>query len=301
MMFEFAAPWMIALLPLPLLVWILTSSPRGQGQADAPEIIFPHIGRLKTAFAGQFNDEQKTNWLFHVFIWLAWLCLVFALMQPQLTDQYTKIKNKGHDLMLAVDLSGSMRATDLGSVFHPVNRLDVVKNVLGKFVLERGGDRVGLILFGTHAYLDVPLTPDIQAVGKMIENTMIGEAGDSTAIGDALGVAVGNLRSRPGNAKVIILLTDGADNSSSIPPLQAAQLAKQYKIRVYTIGVGSSEINAMPGLFAGLKSDLDEELLQKIADMTEGRYFRATDEKALENIYRSIDELEKTEDRRPAT
>jgi Ca-activated chloride channel family protein len=194
--------------------------------------------------------------------------------------------------MLAVDLSGSMRALDLGTFTHRINRADAVKEVVEKFVQDRQGDRIGLILFGEHAYLDAPLTTDARAVGRMLDNAQVGEAGDSTAIGDAL------LRDRPGHAKVVILLTDGADNASSIPPLQAAKLAKQYGIRIYTVGVGSKGPVPIPDQFGQIvmaEMDLDEDLLQQIADTAGGQYFRATDEQALGEIYKAIDKLEKTE------
>jgi Ca-activated chloride channel homolog len=302
-MFEFAWPWMIALAPLPLLVWGLSFLSRKVRPPEAPEILFPYIGRLKSAFSGQVVDGEKMNWSYHTLLGLGWLCLVAALMQPQLTDQYTAVKNRGHDLMLAVDLSGSMRALDLGTFGHRINRTEAVKEVVERFVQERQGDRIGLILFGQHAYLDVPLTADTLAVGKMLDNAEIGEAGDSTAIGDALGVAVSNLRNRPGKDKVVILLTDGADNASTIPPLQAAKLAKQYGIRVYTVGVGSTGPVPFPDQFGQIvmaQMDLDEDLLRQIADMTGGKYFRATDEGALQSIYQSIDQLEKTESETPS-
>jgi Ca-activated chloride channel family protein len=210
-------------------------------------------------------------------------------MQPETLNQYTRVRNKGYDLMLAVDLSPSMQSLDLsrsGRVFNlsgQATRLDVVKDVVGKFIAGRQGDRVGLVLFGAKAYQHVPLTFDLESVVKMLDNTVVGEAGDSTAIGDAIGMAVSNLRDRPEHSRVIILLTDGGDNSSTLPPMQAAKLAAQYGIRIYTIGVGNN-----PG-------EVDEELLKGIAGATEGKYFRATDKAALENIYNEINMLEKTE------
>ncbi len=297
MTFEFAWPWMICLLPVPLLVWLLSPAPRG-GQSEAPEIYFPHLDRLRAAFAVRRGEKRRTDALYHGLLALSWLFLVIALMQPEMTDRFTPVKNKGYDLMLAVDLSGSMAALDFATRQHRANRLDVIKEVVGRFVREREGDRVGLVLFGQHAYLQVPLTTDTLSVSTMLDNTVIGEAGDSTAIGDALGVAVKNLRDRPGKSKIIILLTDGADNASSIPPMQSAKLAKEYGIRIYTIGVGSNGTVPFPlpsGEIVPAQMDLDEDLLQNIADTTGGDYYRATNTEALARIYDEINRLEKTE------
>jgi len=301
-MFEFAWPWMICLLPIPLLVWLLSPAPRGTGQSEAPEIYFPHIDRLRAAFTVRPGEKRRTDWLHHGLLALAWVGLVGALMQPQITDKTTQARTMGHDLMLAVDLSGSMQALDMGTSARRVNRVDAVKEVVERFVQARQGDRVGLVVFGQHAYLDVPLTYDTVSVGKMVENMVPGLAGDSTAIGDAIGVAVKNLRDRPGKSKVLILLTDGADNASTIPPMQAAKLAAQYGIRVYTICVGHDGAVPYPlpsGEIVWARFDTDEALLSDIADLTGGESFHAGDENALADIYQSINEMEKTEGQSP--
>ncbi len=218
-------------------------------------------------------------------------------MGPQLMDQFTQLKNKGYDLMLAVDLSSSMLALDYMESGEQASRLNVVKSVVSDFVARRQGDRVGLILFGTQAYLHVPLTLDTLSVRKMLNNTVVGEAGDTTAIGDAIGMAVRNLRDRPEKSRIIVLLTDGGDNASTIPPFAAASLAKQYGIRIYTVGVGSHGPVPIPdatGQIVMAQFDLDEGLLQKIATMTGGSYFRAADTEALQKIYAQINRLEKT-------
>jgi len=189
-MFDFAWPWLIALLPLPVLVGAVTFLLPRPRRADVPELLFPHVGRLKTAFSKQDEGPGRVRWFYYLNLGMAWICLVGALMQPELADSYTQTRTSGHDIMLVVDLSGSMRALDLGSVMHRVSRVDVVKGVVRQFAQERQGDRLGLVLFGEHAYLDVPLTYDTAAVAKMLDNAEAGEAGDSTAIGDALGVAV---------------------------------------------------------------------------------------------------------------
>lgn len=201
--------------------------------------------------------------------------------------------------MLAVDISASMQALDFSTNLKSVSRLDATKEVVSKFVLGRQGDRVGLIAFGEHAYLHVPLTLDTVSVSRMLNDTVSGMAGNATAIGDAIGLAVRTLRERPAGSRVLILLTDGEDNSSSIPPVEAAKLAKQYGIRIYTIGVGKKVPVPFPtkkyGGYGMVKTSIDEELLKEIATMTGGQFFLATDQKALDSIYAKINELEKTE------
>lgn len=297
-MFSFVWPWMILLAPLPLLVRKLLP-PAGNASAnEEPEILFPHTERLTAVFPRHARGTNIQSFWYIAALTLLWLCLVGTLMRPQLVDQFTRVKTTGHDLMLAVDLSGSMRALDFSTETERVNRLDVIKAVVGKFVRERKNDRIGLILFGGNAYLRVPLTSDTLSVGKMLDNMQIGEAGDSTAIGDAIGLAVKNLRDRPAQSRVLVLLTDGADNASTIPPLEAAKLAAQYGIRIYTIGIGSHGLVPIPdenGNIVMAQMDLDENLLKKIADMTGGSYFHATQTSALETVYDKINRLEKSE------
>jgi Ca-activated chloride channel family protein len=295
-MFDFAAPWMILLVFLPPLVRFLKPVPKPDSD-DTPELAFPYIERLNAVFPRQAPGARKAPRLYYTLMTLLWLSLTGALMQPQLVDRYTQVRNKGYDLMLAVDLSGSMRALDFSTIGRRINRLDVIKAVVGDFVGGRKGDRIGLVLFGDKAYMHVPLTLDTDSVVKMLNNTLVGEAGDSTAIGDAIGMAVANLRDRPEQSRVIILLTDGADNASTLPPLRAAKLAAQYGIRIYTIGVGSTGPVPIPddtGRIVLARMDLDDKLLQSIADTTGGAYFRATDAKALQEIYTRIDRMEKT-------
>jgi Ca-activated chloride channel family protein len=297
-MFSFAWPWMIVLAPLPFLVrWLFPAAPRTEG-GDAPEIAFPYVNRLMSIFPSDASGISSQAFWYLAILTALWLCVIGALMRPQLMDQSTQVKSIGHDLMLAVDLSGSMHALDFSNGDERLNRLDVIKEVVGKFVRERKGDRIGLVLFGGNAYLRVPLTFDTLSVGKMLDNMQIGEAGDSTAIGDAIGLAVQNLRDRPAQSRVLVLLTDGADNASTIPPLQAAKLAAQYGIRIYTIGIGSHGPVPIPnedGNIVMAQMDLDEDLLQKIADMTGGSYFHATQTSTLETIYDKINKLEATE------
>lgn len=295
-MLQFYWPWLALLLPLPLLVRFVFPA-KADPERASPELSFPSLERLEKAFPAQSCQPVKANLLFITLFSLMWIFLVAALMQPQRVDQYTQVKNKGYDIMLAVDISASMQALDFSTNLKTITRLDVAKESVGKFTLGRRGDRVGLVTFGESAYLHVPLTLDTSSVTKMLNDTVSGMAGNGTAIGDAIGLAVRTLRERPEGSRVLVLLTDGEDNSSSIPPLEAAKLAKQYGIRIYTIGIGRNGPVPFPTKYGTQMAEvpMDEGLLKEIAAMTGGHYFLATNQNALESIYAKIDELEKSE------
>ena len=297
-MFRFYWPWLALLLPLPYLVRMLVPSAKKEAEEATPELRFPALKRLKKAFPVYQSAKKHSNQAYFIVLWLAWVSLVLAVMQPEKVDQFTQVNNIGYDLMLAVDTSQSMKALDFSTKFKSISRLDVTKDVVGKFVLGRRGDRVGLITFGENAYLHVPLTLDTVSVSQMLNDTVSGMAGNATAIGDAIGLSVRNLRERPEGSRVLVLLTDGEDNASHIPPLEAAKLAKQYGIRIYTIGVGKNGPVPFPNKYGGysmVEMSIDEDLLTAIASMTGGQYFRATDQEALQAIYDKINTLEKTE------
>lgn len=285
-MFHFYWPWFALLLPLPFLIKWLIPLKRNNKKNAFPELHFPALNRLKNAFSKSPALEKRSDPLFFILLSLSWILLVIALMQPEKVDQFKQVTNKGYDIMLAVDISASMQALDFSTTFKTTSRLDATKEVVSKFVRGRQGDRVGLITFGENAYLHVPLTLDTLAVSHMLNDAVSGMAGNATAIGDAIGLGVRTLRERPEGSRVLILLTDGEDNSSSIPPLEAAKLAKQYGIRVYTIGVGKEDLATIA---------IDTKLLKDVAAMTGGHFFLATDVKALESIYRKINQLEMTE------
>ena len=203
--------------------------------------------------------------------------------------------------MLAVDISGSMGTEDLQLGGQLVNRLTVVKKVVGEFIEARDGDRVGLILFGTNAYLQAPLTFDLPTVDRLLIEAPVGIAGGKTAIGDAIGLAVKRLRQRPDGDRVVVLLTDGANNVGEVAPIKAAELAAQDGIRIYTVGVGADEMRlpSLLGVFGSRvvnpSAELDEDTLTDIATTTGGRYFRAQNTAKLIEIYDLIDELEPIE------
>lgn len=293
-MFHFYWPWFALLLPLPFIIrWLFPAK-----ENNAPEIRFPALERLKNTFQRHQTSHRGVDRIFMTVLTLAWSLLVVALMQPEKVDQFKQVKNKGYDLMLAVDTSASMQAVDFSTKSKAISRLDVTKDIVGKFALSRQGDRVGLITFGEHAYLHVPLTLDTVSVSRMLNDTVSGMAGNATAIGDAIGLSVRTLRERNEGSRVLVLLTDGEDNASSIPPLEAAKLAKQYGIRIYTIGIGKNGKVPFPNSFGsyGMADvPMDEGILKEIAALTGGQYFRATDKKVLESVYDKINELEKTE------
>lgn len=223
-MITFYWPYMGLLILLPVLVWWKLPK-RQPAEASLPEIFFPETGRLTQAFPSYGMPARKSANGLLIAMSLTWICLTLAVMRPQKVDQFAYVENQGYDLMLAVDISGSMKALDFSTNQTIKSRLDVTKEVVGDFVRGRQGDRVGLILFGEHAYLHVPLTLDTEAVSHMLNNSVSGMAGDATAIGDAIGMAVRNLRERPEGSRVLILLSDGEDNASAIPPIEAAKLA----------------------------------------------------------------------------
>ncbi|ALG66986.1 vWA domain-containing protein [Beggiatoa leptomitoformis] len=281
-MFVFQWVWFIVLLPLPLLLqrfW--RYSPENTTQY--PYIKLITLKRAQQAFNQSNKLSTSTNQRLRMrLLWLCWLGLVLALMQPQLIEKHVTIQQTGYDLLLAVDLSGSMDNADF---FLPtgerINRLQAVKTVLKPFIEKRTGDRIGLILFANQAYLQAPLTLDNLAVADMLARAEIGMAGRDTAIGDAIGLAVKKLRERPAESRVLILLTDGDNNAGILEPQQAATLAKQYDIRVYTVGVGSQE-NAT-------NSGFNAKSLQEIASSTQGKYYPASDLQALSKVYTDID------------
>lgn len=297
-MFHFDSPWFALLLPLPLLLrWLLPALPKERLE-EAPEIRFPALNRLKNVLPTCLVTKKKYDSIFLGLLLLSWTLLIVALMQPENVNKFHQVKNKGYDLMLAVDISASMQALDFSTQDKVISRLDVTKEVVSNFIKGRQGDRLGLILFGQNAYLHMPLTLDTTSVSHMLNDTISGMAGNATAIGDAIGLGVRTLRERPSGSRVLILLTDGEDNASNIPPLEATKLAKQYNIRIYTIGIGKKGLVPFPNRLGGygmVEVPMDEELLKEIAKETGGQYFSASNKKMLASIYAKINELEMSE------
>ena len=286
-MLQLLWPWMLAAVAAPLLVARLV--PRAPDAAGAP-IRVPYF---EEALAWSSRAAVAGWRIRRAVAVLAWCALVLAAARPQWVGDPVSLPVSGRDLMLALDLSGSMREQDMKSRTGFDARIDVVKRVAGDFVARRTGDRVGLILFGTRPYLQAPFTLDLDTVSKMISETVLGLAGEQTAIGDAIGLAVKRLREREMDERVLVLLTDGADTASRVDPLAAARFAAEEGITIHAVGVGADEEEAARWLGARrTRSALDESTLRTIAAMTGGRYFRARDTAELEDIYRLIDELE---------
>ncbi len=288
MNFVLAWPWLLAALPLPLLAWWW---PPAAAAAPVPSLRFPFSGAVRATLERGPGRRSRARLALGA---TAWLLLVLAAARPQHVGETVHLPVTGRSIMLAVDLSGSMQTPDMQSGREMVSRLAAVKTVAGDFIRRRAGDRLGLILFGDQAYVQAPLTFDRSTVHTLLNEAQIGLAGQQTAIGDAIGLAIKRLREEPVGNRVLILLTDGASNSGTVDPLKAADLAAQEGVRIYTIGVGAEE-TTLPGPFGLMHqapSDLDENALRAIAQKTGGRYFRASDVASLADIYGLLDKVE---------
>ena len=241
----------------------------------------------------QVQQESRAPLVQQAPLVLLWCLLLCAAARPQWVGEPLPLPASGRDLLLAVDVSGSMDYADMQWDDEPISRLELVKRLLGDFIEGRRGDRVGLILFGSQAYLQAPLTFDRQTVRTWLDEALIGIAGKNTAIGDAIGLAVKRLRQRPAQSRVLVLITDGANNGGEIDPMVAAQLAADEGVRIYTIGIGADpQQSGAFGTFGFSALDLDETSLRAISDTTGGEYFRARNQAELEQIELTLDRLE---------
>lgn len=312
-MIHFDWPWVFFILPLPWLVRYLLPAVRGRSEAVLALPAAYGMG-LPRAVDGSGRSRSPAVLVLAVVIWVL---LVGAASRPQWLGEPVNLPVSGRDLLMAVDLSGSMEVRDFQLEDKMVDRLTAIKQVAGDFIRRRKGDRVGLILFGRNAYLQAPLTFDRKTVQTFLEESIIGLAGKETAIGDAVGLAVKKILERPTpqsadpaqpvgeagarkeSSRVLILLTDGANTAGQIAPIKAAQLAAKEGLKIYTIGVGADEM-LVRSIFGTRRvnpsEDLDEKTLTEMANLTGGRYFRARDRVGLEEIYRLLDELEPVED-----
>ena len=292
-MLELEWPWILLALPLPFLVYRLASP---AGNNDVP-LHAPFYGQLSTLVGEERVNLTRIARRRLLLPGLIWTLLLLAASKPVWLGEPVTIQDNGRDLMLAVDLSGSMEMNDMVLNGRQVDRLSATKNVLDDFIERRRGDRLGLILFGTQAYLQAPLTFDRTTVKTLLNESGIGMAGNQTAIGDALGLAVKQLRQRPQQSRVLVLLTDGANTAGQIPPIQAARIAREEGIKIYAIGLGAEEV-VERSLFGTRRinpsADLDEQTLQEMADLTGGEYFRARNIDELNDIYALLDQLEPT-------
>jgi Ca-activated chloride channel family protein len=285
----FAWPWLLLALPLPWIVrWLL---PPAHQSAAALKV--PYGARLD-ALATQPGRAHARG--VGAIAWLAWALLCVAAARPQQLGELVRPPQAGRDLMLAVDLSGSMSDEDMQLGGGLVDRLTAAKAVLADFLDRRDGDRVGLIVFGQKAYALTPMTLDLDTVREQLDDSVVGLAGRETAIGDAIGLAVKRLRTQAASQRVLILLTDGVNTAGMLDPLKAAELARDNGVRIHAIAFGGEggglSVFGIPLHLPGGGEDIDETTLKRIADLTGGKEFRARDTEQLAGIYAEIDRLE---------
>lgn len=286
-MIDFQWPWVFLALLLPLLIQLMPAVNQQPGLA----LRIPALN-LPTEVRDFKLRQHKRRFILPMLIWS---CLVTSAAGPQWLGEPITLPSEGRDLMIAVDLSGSMDIADMQLNGNQVNRLTMLKSVLGEFIERRMGDRLGLILFADTAYLQTPLTYDRKTVQQMLDEAVLGLVGEKTAIGDALGLAAKKFQQESETNKVLILLTDGQNTAGNISPEDALKIAIAKQITVYTIGVGADQM--MVRSFFGNRrvnpsKDLDEGMLTDIAEQTGGAYFRARDTRGLEEIYHTLDQLE---------
>ncbi len=289
-MFELMNPYVFLLLPLPFLIWFLL--PRVNTELSSA-LRVPFFNAMQ----GIVEQEKKGLTKQHGFtlLFFIWILLLIALAGPCWVGKPRPITRNGHNIMLVLDLSPSMAVNDMIWNNKPATRLAIVKQAAHDFVQHRLNDKMGLIVFGERAYLQTPLTYDHLNVLHRLNDATAGLAGKSTSIGDALGLAVKHLQNVPDKGRVIILLTDGANNSGVLAPFKAAELSRDAAIKVYTIGLGAaSDTKTFNGLFLSMNAsaELDENTLTEIAKLTGGQYFRATDMTSLQTIYQAINQME---------
>uniref|UniRef100_A0A486XTQ1 BatA (Bacteroides aerotolerance operon) n=1 Tax=Rheinheimera sp. BAL341 TaxID=1708203 RepID=A0A486XTQ1_9GAMM len=288
-MLEFSYPWLALLVVAPLLF-------RFKRQArSGTSLTLPALAKL----AEKQNQSPSTTFTVQsTLAAIIWLLLVLSATQPRWLGQPVSLPQQGRDLMLALDLSGSMEIADMQYQGQSLNRLDAVKQVVSDFLKRRQGDRVGLILFADAAYQQTPLTFDLVTVQKMLDDSVLRLVGTRTAIGEAIGLAVKRLNTYDSSNKVLILLSDGANTAGNIQPLEALQLAKAAGVKIHTVGVGAEQMmqqSVFGRRMVNPSQDLDERLLTQLAEDTGGRYFRARDLNELNQIYQLIDQLEPIE------
>jgi len=292
-MFELQWPWLLALLPLPLLIILMPAQKKEDAALRVP--FFAQVKNLETKTHSLRSQKRASALL----LWLIWASLVFAAANPQWIGEPVSMPNSGRDLLIAVDISGSMKIEDMKYQGRAIRRLDAVKMVVGDFVKNRKSDRLGLVLFGTQAYLQAPLTYDRQTVDTLLQETEIGFAGDQTSIGDAIGLSIKRLRARPDAQRVLIVLTDGANTAGELEPIKAAELAEKEHVKIYTIGFGANEMVVDNGFFGSRvvnpSADLDEPTMRAIADKTGGQYFRARNLEELGDVHQMLNRLEPIE------
>lgn len=285
-MFEFVYLWAFLLLPLPFIVRHFLR-PKEQ---DYTQVWIP----LAKGLTEQQSSLQKGN-LSSIIPWLAWLLLLTALAKPIWLGEPIRLQQKSRDMVLSLDLSGSMHTPDMPLNGKTVDRLTLVKDLSKTFISKRHGDRLGLILFANNAYLQTPLTFDLKTISQMVDETFLGLIGDGTAIGESIAMAIKRFVENKNDQRVLILITDGANTTGVVEPLVAAKQAAKNNITIYTIGIGADEMIRRTWFGderVNPSRDLDESTLTEIAKLTGGQYFRARNQDELQSIYQKINELE---------
>jgi Ca-activated chloride channel family protein len=283
-MIEFNTYWILYLIPLPLLVYWLFPAKKAQKKSALVTPFYQQLTGGSTATYG-----LNSLWFMRILALCAWLFLVIAAADPQLPGEPIKLPTKGRNLMMAVDLSGSMAEEDFNFQGRIIDRLTATKIVAGNFIEQRKGDRLGLILFADQAYTQTPLTFDTNTVRQLLDEAVIGLAGKKTAIGDAIALAVKKMEDTKAQQKILILLTDGTNTAGKIDPIIAAKLAAKSELKIYTIGIGP---HSGGGFMGNNQSQVDEKTLSEIAKLTGGEYFRASNLQELSRIYQLLDQLE---------
>lgn len=283
-MLTLAYPWLLLLLPLPALVWWLTPAHREPRQG----LVVPFLSRLAEQ-SGQRPAEgaviMRGGWVRRGALFILWVCTVLALARPQIIEPAITKNVPVRDLLLAVDLSGSMETTDFKDASgRSVDRLTAVKQVLGDFLARRKGDRVGLIFFGSAPFVQAPFTEDLKVCRELLNETQVRMAGPQTAFGDAIGLALTLFDRSKVKQRVLIALTDGNDTASKVPPPKAAEIARDKGVVIHTVAVGDPR--------AAGEDALDEDTLKQVAATTGGLYSHASDRGELEAVYKKLDELE---------
>jgi len=283
-MLTFAYPWVLLLLPLPVLIYWFSPPHREPRES----LVVPFLSRLAVETGeepGLGAIVMHGRWLRTISVTLGWICIVVALARPQVIEPPITKNVPVRDLLLAIDLSGSMETRDFKNAKgQTVDRLTAVKQVLDDFLAKRKGDRVGLILFGTAPFVQAPFTEDLKVCRELLDEAQVKMAGPQTAFGDALGLAITLFKRSQVKSRVLIALTDGNDTSSKVPPVKAAEIAKDNGIVIHTVAVGDPR--------AAGEDALDEETLKNVATTTGGSYAHADDHAQLAAIYQQLDRLE---------
>lgn len=291
-MYTLQYPWVLLLILLPYVFYYIVKPFYGTNMSG---ILVPFYDHVKSNIKHKQISLKGFDWWW----FLVWIFIVIAIARPVIFSNPIVSYVNSRDIILALDTSDSMSLKDMkiGSSF--ATRLQVVKKTAKDFVISRTNDRIGLILFGSYAYLQTPITMDKDTLKYMIDDASIGIAGQLTSIGDTIGLAVKKLRSSESKSKVLILLTDGVSNHDSIAPLKAAEIAKEYNIKIYTIGLGSDSYMISNGFLGSTEinpsKDLDETTLKKISEMTGGVFFRTKNTNNLKDVYEEINKMEPTE------